>query len=98
MIEDGAYRRMMDAYYSTEKPLPSDRRALYRLVKAQSRVEKVAVDTILKEFFEESQDGWRNKRCEEEITKAREKSSKASASAAKRWHCDGIANAYPDGE
>lgn len=93
LLEDGAYRRMLDLCYRTEKPLPLDRNQLYRLVRVKSLQEKQAVDVILGEFFIEGEDGWHQRRVEEELSKAHEKSAKASASAAKRWHSEGNANA-----
>lgn len=92
MLEDGAYRRMMDIYYSTEKPLPLDRAALYRLLRVSSKAEKAAVNVVLSEFFLEKVDGWHHGRCDEEIARAKEKSQKASDSARKRWG-EGNANA-----
>jgi uncharacterized protein YdaU (DUF1376 family) len=92
-LEDGIYRRMLDLYYVSEKPLPLNIDGLYRLVRARTREEKNAVDTVLAEFFVRSDMGWRQARCEREILKAQEKSGKAKASAQKRWHCDGNANA-----
>lgn len=44
MLEDGAYRRLIDAIYLREGPLPADKVQLYRLVKAFSKEEKRAVE------------------------------------------------------
>ena len=93
LIEDGAYRRMLDLCYRTEKPLPLDRAQLYRLVRVKAHAEKLAVDVVLGEFFIEGEDGWHQRRVEEELAKVHEKSAKASASASKRWHSDGNAKA-----
>lgn len=93
MIEDGAYRRLIDLCYATEKPLPVDPRAIYRLVRAGTKEERDAVDIVLAEFFDKGPDGWRQKRCEEEIAKARDKSGKARTSAGKRWQGGRNANA-----
>lgn len=83
--EDMAYRRLMDAYYTREAPIPLDRRQAYRLVCAASEEQRTAVDVVLAEFFEESPDGWRNARCDAEIEVCRQKSEKASQSAKARW-------------
>jgi hypothetical protein len=95
--EDMAYRRMLDAYYSREAPLPLDRRSVYRLVGASEPRLREAVDTVLVEFFEECHDGWRNNRADEEIAKTQIKKDKARKSAAVRWgdhtHTDRNANA-----
>ena len=85
IIEDGAYRRLIDLYYSTEKPLATDRAKLYRLVRAQSKQERAAVDTVLDEFFIATPDGWTHTRCDTEIAKVKEKSDKARKSIESRW-------------
>lgn len=93
MLEDGAYRRMMDLYYASESPLPEDRPKLYRLLRARDKAEKSAVDTILAEYFTLRSDGFHKARCDAEISKAKEKSAKAAQSAGKRWQSEGNANA-----
>lgn len=77
MIEDGAYRRLLDLYYSTERQLPLDRKALYRVARARTPEEQEAVDIVLEEFFEETEEGWFHSRCEEEIDAARDKGEEA---------------------
>ena len=73
MLEDAAYRRLMDAYYTREAPLPLDRRAVQKLARAQSKDERAAVDYVLDEFFVQQDDGWHQPRCDEEIMKFRER-------------------------
>lgn len=90
LLEHGAYRRMLDLYYASEKPLPLDNDGLCRLIQAKSKLERDAVATVLQEFFLRSQDGWRNARADLEIIKAQEKSGKAKASAAHRWQSERI--------
>lgn len=85
MIEDGAYRRLMDAIYLRECPLPRDKKQIYRLVKASTKAEKIAVDSVLAEFFTLTDEGYSNPRCDEEIASVREKSAKAAQSANARW-------------
>lgn len=67
MIEDGAYRRLIDLYYLHEQALPAERRQVYRLARATSTAERKAIDTILDEYFTVSPDGFRHSRCDEEI-------------------------------
>ncbi len=67
MIEDGAYRRLLDLYYQHEQPLPADKRQVYRLARATTPAERKAVDTILSEYFTATPDGHRHSRCDEEI-------------------------------
>jgi uncharacterized protein YdaU (DUF1376 family) len=73
MIQDGAYGRLIDAYYAEEKPLPLDREELYRMARANSKTEREAVDAVISRFFRESADGYHHKRIDEEIAKARAK-------------------------
>ena len=72
--EDMAYRRMMDAYYAHEVPLPLDRKQVYRLISAKSTRQQAAVNVILSEFFVETSQGFTNSRCEEELSVAKTKS------------------------
>lgn len=67
--EDGIYGRLMRRYYDTETPLPEDVKSLQRFVRARSREEREAVQTVLDEFFVLQSDGWHHKRCDEEIAK-----------------------------
>ena len=77
MVEDAAYRRLIDAYYTRESPLPADRKAVQKLARAQSKDERIAVDYVLDEFFELREDGWHQTRCDAEIDKYREKAPRA---------------------
>lgn len=101
MLEDAAYRRLIDAYYTREAPLPAERRACYKLCRAYSKDEREAVDYVLDEFFDSHEDGWHNDRCDAEIFHFLDKQAKAKRSANARWakretHSEGNANASPD--
>jgi uncharacterized protein YdaU (DUF1376 family) len=63
--EDAAYTRLLRAYYRRERPIPDAEK--HRLTRASSKVQRAAVDTVLAEFFELRDDGWHNKRADEEI-------------------------------
>lgn len=67
LLEHGVYCMLLDVYYTGEKALPADERAVQRLVAARSKDERDAVETILGEFFEKFEDGWHQARCDEEI-------------------------------
>lgn len=67
--QDGAYRRLLDAYYERRAPLPADPNALYRLVSAQNDKERAAVDVIAAEFFSNGDGKLRHLRCDEQIAK-----------------------------
>lgn len=67
MLEDGAYRRLLDLYYMHEKALPASVAACQRLTAARTEEERAAVATILEEFFTLEADGWHQSRADEEI-------------------------------
>lgn len=66
-IEDMAYTRLMRLYYRRERPIPREVPEACRLIRATSRVEKQAVEAVLREFFEVREDGWHQARCDSEI-------------------------------
>lgn len=68
--EDMAYTRLLRWYYQHEKAIPGDQRAVYRLARAQSKQQREAVDAVLEEFFTLEDDGWHQKRCDEELVRA----------------------------
>lgn len=68
--EDCAYRRLIDAYYKRETPIPADIKEAQRLARAQTPGQRKAVETVLHEFFHLDSDGWHQKRCDEELAKA----------------------------
>lgn len=84
-VEDGIYSRMIRWYMADERALPSDVAAITRRVRAHSRDEKAAVKTILAEFFELLEDGYHQRRCDEEVARYQDKQRKARASAEARW-------------
>ena len=83
--EDAAYRRLLDAYYTREAPLPADMRQVFRLVIASSQEQREAVETVLHEFFEQTEDGWVNRRADREIDAMREKQQKQRDKANAMW-------------
>jgi len=85
-VEDAAYSRLIRKYYAQEKPLPADLAITQRLVGARTKEEREAVEVVLSEFFELRDDGWHNRRCDEEIERYREKQAKAKRSAEARWN------------
>lgn len=77
MLEDGAYRRLLDIYYMHEKPLPPDVSAVQRLASARTKDEKVAVEAVLREFFTLEEDGWHQGRADEEVAAYQERADSA---------------------
>ena len=95
-LEHGVYNLLLDRYYVTEQGIPEQQ--AYRLARARTEDERLAVDAVLSEFFELKDGVWINRRAQEEIARYQDKQRKASASANARWskdkaQCDGNANA-----
>jgi uncharacterized protein YdaU (DUF1376 family) len=67
MMEDGAYNRLLDQLYQTERPLPADKKELYRMSRANLPAERKAVDYVLAKYFELQADGYMQKRAQEAI-------------------------------
>ena len=82
-LEDAAYRRLLDVYYSREAKIPLDVGQACRLVRAASKDEKQAVETVLKEFFTQTEEGWSHTRCDAEIAKARALAERAKTNGMK---------------
>jgi uncharacterized protein YdaU (DUF1376 family) len=84
-VERSLFSDAIELYYDTEKPLTSDFDRLARLLLANSDEEKNALKQVLGEFFTLTDEGYFNKRCNEEIVKyqafkdSRSKAGKASA-------------------
>jgi uncharacterized protein YdaU (DUF1376 family) len=89
LAQHGAYRLLLDDYYSTAAPLPSDVMALYRICRAFDQTEKDAVNSVLAAFFELCGDGYHNARADIELARQseiRERFSDSGRRAAKeRW-------------
>jgi len=83
--EDAAFRRLLDTYYTTEKPLPTDLRAVCRLVLATTESQREAVKQVLDEFFDLTDAGWVNHRADAEIAEMHERQKIAKEKANKRW-------------
>ena len=88
LTEHGAYTLLLDVHYATERPLPSDRMAIYRLLRAIGKDEQTAIDSVLSQFWKETEDGWVNDRAADEIEKSHSASDAARNAAKKRWHSE----------
>ncbi|MEE1918466.1 DUF1376 domain-containing protein [Pseudomonas asiatica] len=71
--EEGVYRRLLDHYYESEKPIPQETKPVIRRLRLAGHEEAVAV--ILGEFFTLEDDGFHHRRCDEEIAKYHAKAS-----------------------
>ena len=63
--EDLAYRRLLDLYYMSEAPIPLDATMVARKI----RLDLDITESVLGEFFERTEEGYRNARCDAEIAK-----------------------------
>lgn len=77
MLEDAAYRRLLDLYYVREDALPADLQAVCRLIRARTDDECEAVGVVLDEFFTLHEDGWHQKRADAEIAIMRDAADRA---------------------
>jgi uncharacterized protein YdaU (DUF1376 family) len=63
--EDLAYRRLLDLYYMSETEIPLNT----ELVARKIRLDLDITESVLGEFFEKTETGYFNNRCDAEITK-----------------------------
>jgi len=84
-IEDIAYRRLLDAYYLSERPLNSGVAVVARQIGLRDYEQEVAI--VLDEFFKLTEDGWISSRADKEIAHFHskiEQASKAGKASAER--------------
>jgi uncharacterized protein YdaU (DUF1376 family) len=86
LLEDLAYRRMIDLYYTSEKPLPLDPEKVARLIGMRDHMQEVS--DVLSDFFVKSEDGYINSRCDKEIETYRAKADRAKSANKARWGAD----------
>jgi uncharacterized protein YdaU (DUF1376 family) len=67
LIEDLAFRRLLDLYYTSEKPIPNRTHEVSRRIRMSEHED--IVQTVLEEFFtfNTESDFWYHKRCDETI-------------------------------
>ena len=75
-IEDIAYRRLLDAYYLSERPLNSGLTSVARQIGMREYEEEVGL--VLSEFFVLGEAGWTNSRADKEIAHYKSKIDQAS--------------------
>jgi uncharacterized protein YdaU (DUF1376 family) len=63
--EDLAYRRLLDLYYMSEKPIPLNTESVSRKI----RIDLDITESVLGEFFQHTENGYVNSRCDAEIAK-----------------------------
>jgi Protein of unknown function (DUF1376) len=91
IIEDIAFRRLLDHYYLHEAPIKQ--RNIARQIGMLEYEQDVL--SVLNEFFHDTPDGYIHPRADEEIAKYRELSNAGKRGAAKRWNSPPIAPLWP---
>lgn len=76
IIEDIAYRRLLDAYYLQERPLNSGIASVARQINMREHEEEILA--VLEEFFELTELGWVSQRADKEIDNYKAKAEQAS--------------------
>jgi len=94
LIEDLAFRRLLDHYYLHEVPIKQ--RDIARQIGMRDNEQEVLA--VLNEFFVSTEKGFVNPRADEEIAKYRKFSEDGKKGAAMRWHkgSNGEANSPPN--
>lgn len=89
MLEHGAYNLLLDYYYAEERPIPPEMDDVYRMVRAIMPEERRAVQKVLSTYFVKKDDGWHNKRADDEIEKGinaiEQMADAGKRGAEKRW-------------
>ena len=67
LVEDALYMRLLRRYYDEERPLLRSFGQVARIAGARTEVETQAVERVLHDFFVLEEDGWHQKRADEEI-------------------------------
>ena len=83
LLEDLAFRRMLDWLYLHEKPLPKNVDEIARMIRM--RTHNDCIEYVLQNYFKRIADGWINERVSRELGNYQEKSEKAKKSAEVRW-------------
>ena len=80
-LEDLAYRRLIDLYYTNESPMPDDVNQIARLISMRENIDEIT--NVLSDFFTLDNGFWINKRADEEIEKYHSKADAARANGKK---------------
>ena len=81
LLEDLAYRRLLDIYYDTEKPLTSNVKQLARIAGMSDHIGEI--NNVLNDFFTETELGFLQKKADEEIDSYKSKAGVARANGKK---------------
>jgi uncharacterized protein YdaU (DUF1376 family) len=70
--EDLAYRRLLEMYYDTERPIPLETQWVARRL----RVDSQALQSVLTDFFVQTEEGWKHSKCDFVIREYQEMAEK----------------------
>ena len=84
LMEDLAYRRLIDLYYTTEQPITLDVEKAAKLIGMREYIKEVS--EVLSDFFLKSEDGYKNNRCDKEIEAYKAKADRARSANTSRWN------------
>jgi uncharacterized protein YdaU (DUF1376 family) len=73
-MEHGIYRQLLDWYYLEESPIPKITQSVIRRLRLVSEDEQKSLVNVLNDFFVETEKGWVQPKCNEEIAKYHRKS------------------------
>jgi uncharacterized protein YdaU (DUF1376 family) len=68
-MEHGIYRQLLDWYYLEEKPIPKITQSVIRRLRLVSEDEQKSLVNVLNDFFIETEEGWVQPKCDDEIAK-----------------------------
>lgn len=97
ILEHGVYCLLLDMYYTTEGPLPVSSKEVCRKLGVRSKDETAAVESVLRDFFTPTDDGWRQARCDAEIAAYKAKEDKNKANGTRGGRPKKITQSVSDG-
>lgn len=77
MLEHGAYRQLLDWYYLNEQPIPLKTEVVFRRLSAKTDEEKTAIEMVLRDMFEYTENGYVQHRVKREIEQYQAKADRA---------------------
>lgn len=84
LMEDLAYRRLIDLYYTTEQPITLDVEKAAKLIGMREYIKEVS--EVLSDYFLKSEDCYVNTRCDKEIEAYKAKADRARSANSSRWN------------
>ncbi len=79
LLEHGVYRQLLDTYYLSEQPIPSETEQVIRRLSARTEQERDAVLLVLAEFFSLVDGAWKHARCDSEIESYHKRADSSAA-------------------